>query len=175
MTEKRKLERESVGAWLVTCNPEDVYDPTDDADARVHVFSWSLHGNYRTELVQPGDDIVLWVGGAERGGHTPGIWAYGFVAGDVFEGEGNPEEWIDQKRASARRPYVPMMMTWLEPPLPKRQLQKHPLLASIEVLRMPRMANPSFLSPEEADGVFGLMEDVYSAPVRQRRPGEFVA
>jgi hypothetical protein len=173
MTEKRKLDRDSVGAWLITCNPNDIYDPTDVADARLHVFSWSLAGNYRTELVQPGDEILLWVGGSARRGHVPGVWALGVVIGEVFEGEGDPESWIDKERARENRPYVPMAMTWLEPPLPKTALAEDAVLSNIEVLRMPRMANPSFLSTEEADALFGLVERIYSAPTRQRRIGEF--
>jgi hypothetical protein len=170
MTAKRKLDRESVGAWLVTCNPDDVYDPTKDADARLHVFSWNLAGNYRTGLIQPGDEIILWVGGAARRGHVPGVWSYGFVGDDVFEGEGDPEDWIDEDRAREHRPYVPMAMTWLEPPLSKSRLVERPLLSKIEVLRMPRMGNPEFLSPEEIGALFDLIEDAYSAPIRQRRP-----
>jgi hypothetical protein len=168
MSEKRKLNRESVGAWLVTCNPDDVYDVTSDADARLHIFSWSLAGNYRTDLVEIGDDIVLWVGGSSNPGHTPGVWAYGIVVGEIFDDQGAGNDWKDEDRKKQLRPYVPMAMTWLEPPLAKQELEAHPLLGSIEVLRMPQMANPSYLSPEEADALYTLMEESYSAPARQR-------
>jgi hypothetical protein len=172
LSEKQKLDHSSVGAWVVTCNLQEVYDVTPDADARLHFFSWRLARTYRTELVNVGDEILLWVGGAKQGGHIPGIWAYGYVVDDVFEGEG-VKKWIDEASKHERRPYVPMAMTWLEPPLPKEALQAHKLLSEIEVLRMPRMSNPSYLSPEEADALFELMEKTYSAPVRQRPPSSF--
>jgi hypothetical protein len=170
MVDKRKVDRESLGAWLVSCNPDDVYNPTGPADARLDEFSWRLAGNYRTALVEPGDEIVLWVGGAPRHGHTPGVWALGFVASDVYEGQGDPAMWINSEMAQETRPYVPMTMTWLEPPLPKSRLEEHALLARVEILRMPRTANPSFLSRDEAEALHELVDASYGAPTRQLRP-----
>jgi hypothetical protein len=130
---------------MVSCNPE-VFDLTRTADQRQALISWRLARTYRTELVTPGDLVLLWVGGQAKRGHIPGVWAHGIVVGDLFEDAGG-DDWTNEQERNELRPYVPLLLTWLEPPLPKQRMQDDPLLRQIEILRMPRTANPLISLP----------------------------
>jgi hypothetical protein len=113
------------------------------------------------------DEVILWVGGPAKHGHVPGVRAIGVVAGPVFQGRGEGP-WRDAERQQERRNYVPMFLTWLEPPIPRDEIARHPALRDIEILRMPRMANPSYLTEDQANALGEVLDEHYSAPVRYR-------
>jgi hypothetical protein len=98
-------------------------------------------------LMALGDPIVLLVGGRPTHGHIPGIWAYGWVVQTPFEGVGGGKGWIDPERRDQTAPYVTFDATWLRPPLPRTDLVEHAILSQSEIVRMPRMQNPSFFTP----------------------------
>ncbi len=83
--------------------------------------------SYRTELVRPGDRVLLWVSGAQRD-LPAGIHASGRVTGPVV-GD-----------------LLPVRLAALAHPVTRSELRGHPDLASLEVLRMPAGSNPSWVT-----------------------------
>ena len=140
-----RVTASTFGAWLVKARP--------DADAQVEPTDFStimtrcLRPSYRTDLVEAGQLVLLWISGASRA-QPAGIHAHGRATGNVLmdaAGDAGPEP-------GAHRPptvLMPVDLRPLSPPVLRADLLAHPVLSRIEVLRMPAGSNPSFLTRDE--------------------------
>ena len=126
----RALSRETLGAWLVKATGAAPSTAQHVRAGFVGVESWCARPTYRTELVEAGQPVLLWVSGTESA-HPAGIYARGRTTGPASEG------------------VMPMTLVPLEEPLLRAELVGHPDLSSLEVLRMPAGSNPSFVTPDQ--------------------------
>ena len=94
--------------------------------------------SYRTSLVAPGQPVLLWVSGQDRS-HPAGVYAEGRTTGVV--------------RAEGDDLVLPVSLTPLEPAVRRVELLAHPLLAQLEVLRMPAGSNPSYVTEEQLEAL----------------------
>ncbi len=130
MTSGRALTLETLGAWLVKAT-----GAAPSTRAHVHsgfgeVATWCVRPTYRTDLVAPGQRVLLWVSGTEPG-LSAGIHARGWTTG------------------AARDGVMPVRLEPLADPLLRSELVGRADLAGLEVLRMPAGSNPSFVTPDQ--------------------------
>ena len=126
----RALSAETLGAWLVKASGGL---PSTRAHLRVgfvDAHTWCVRPTYRTELVAPGQRVLLWVSGGSAD-HPPGIWAHGRTAGVAADG------------------VMPVELTALAQPLLRSELVGDAALSAMEVLRMPAGSNPSYVTPAQ--------------------------
>jgi hypothetical protein len=127
---KRAVTTETLGAWVIKCNPHMTsVEPFRAAgEARA---SWCVADNYRSRLMRPGDRALFWVTAhAQRG-----IWGAGRLVGDVS---------VDDGQA-----HVPVCIPLFAEPVTAAELSALPGLRSMEVFRSPQQANPSWVSTVE--------------------------
>ena len=94
-----------------------------------------MRPSYRTGLVRAGQPLLLWVSGTDPA-LPAGILAHGLTTGPVQD-------------VGGEEPFVPVLLRATDPPVGRRQVLAHPVLAGLEVLRMPAGSNPSFLDVEQ--------------------------
>ncbi len=135
MTESGRITRESLGAWLLKTSPGPGALPEPDEQGRRVFRERCVSRNYRAELMQSGDPVVLWISGSSGGrGPEPGVWGVGRVAAPVgLNSAGQFAVGLD----------LPVEAQVL---VPRDQLREDPDLAGLEVLRMPAGSNPSWLT-----------------------------
>jgi hypothetical protein len=128
---RRALTLDSLGAWLLKASPADgALDDVVAEDFR-SVTTRCVRPSYRTELVRPGQPVLLWVSGSDPR-HPSGISARGRTTGTVVV--------TDQDG-----PVMPVSLCPVDPAVPRGLLLQDPVLARLEVLRMPAGSNPSYL------------------------------
>jgi hypothetical protein len=147
----RDLNRADVGCWVVKAHPADVWGylrhkqasrPLRDGTYR---YLWTLHDTYRNGLIRRGDLIAIWVSGEQE----PGIHEIGRVTGGVVSGVIDERYLIDVKRQNEVVEAVPFRAVRLPIPYPRYLLMRDPVLAHSELLRVPVMSNPTYLSVAE--------------------------
>ena len=127
---QRALSSETLGAWLVKASGGL---PSTRAHLRAgfaDAHTGCVRRTYRTELIAPGQRVLLWVSGGSAD-HPPGIWAHGRTTGVVADG------------------VMPVELTVLEHPLLRSDVVGDAGLSGMEVLRMPAGSNPSYVTPEQ--------------------------
>lgn len=130
MTRSRRITRADLGAWVLKSNPA-VRDPVRfAAEHGSGEVTRCVAASYRSGLLRPGDAVVLWVSGPDRGPLPAGVWGVGRV---VAPPEPPPS------------PTVRLAIQPLEAPVPRVVLRSSAALAGCEVLRQPQMGNPSWL------------------------------
>lgn len=170
----RAITDETFGAWLVKCNPE-VWDlQTYLADGHEYIDNWSVQKNYRSEMMQPGDPVVLWVTGTDRAPLQPGVWGVGQVTApvnvevdlDVDEVEEtgdalatDPGYWLDLAARARARYFVGLDVPFLDEPVSRAEIRAVPALADAEVLRAPMMGNPNWLTRAEWEALQALLPE----------------
>ena len=126
----RALSSDTLGAWLVKASgalpSTGAHLRTGFTDAR----TWCVRPTYRTDLVEPGQRVLLWVSG-NHADHPAGIWAHGHTTGPAAAG------------------VMPLELTALEQPLLRSELVGDVALSGLEVLRMPAGSNPSYVTPAQ--------------------------
>ncbi|MCU1538319.1 MAG: hypothetical protein JWP82_2670 [Humibacillus sp.] len=156
-TSSTRVERTTLGAWLLKCNPAlwDLRGLVDDGDARV--TSWAVQPGYRARLMAPGDRVVFWVSGDGRQGFARGIWGLGSVVAEA-------EPWVeteqglwhsasDSHRVHAR---VEVDVPLLHVPVTDEQLRAVGI-DRLEVQRQPFLANPSVLRRDDLAAMRDLL------------------
>jgi len=93
--------------------------------------SWCVADNYRSRLIQPGQQVLFWVSAHRR----RGFWGAGWIAGELTAEDG--------------RLHVPVNIPLFAEPLTAEELFSLPGLRSMEVFRSPQQANPSWLNTAE--------------------------
>ncbi len=114
--------------------------------------SWRLAPTYRVELIQPGDPVVLW---RTRGWSGPaGVVAAGSVVAapdpsDVRRGDPDDHRWVSPAARDQPRPRVEVGLEVLSQPVTVERTDGVPALRRLEVRRVPRIGNPSVITPEQ--------------------------
>jgi hypothetical protein len=126
----RSLSPDTLGAWLVKASGSLPSTAHHVRTRFAEVESWCVRATYRTDLVAPGQPVLLWVSG--NAARLPaGIYAHGRTTGAAADG------------------VMPVELSTLEQPLLRSELVGHRELSSLEVLRMPAGSNPSYVTPEQ--------------------------
>ena len=108
--------------------------PVDDllASGFTAVATRCVRRSYRTDLIAPGQPVLLWLSGGDRR-HPAGLYAQGRTRGPAtLDDEGEP--------------VMPVRLAALERPVLRHELLEHTELSRAEVIRMPAGSNPSYLS-----------------------------
>ena len=126
----RSLSLDTLGAWLVKASGSLPSTTHHVRTGFAEVESWCVRATYRTDLVAPGQRVLLWVSG-NAPQQPAGIYAHGRTTG------------------VARNRVMPVELTPLSQPLLRSELVGHRDLSSMEVLRMPAGSNPSYVTPEQ--------------------------
>lgn len=144
----RSVTSENLGAWVIKCNPNKTpLDPMVSAGEAKG--SWCVADNYRSQLMQPGQHVLLWVSTHK----CRGFWGAGTLTGAVI--------------SDAGRHHVPVDIPLFAEPLTATALSTVPGLGTMEVFRSPQQANPSWVSAAEWRVLKRLMDDHWNrAPAR---------
>ncbi len=137
----RALTAATLGAWLVKAAGAAPSTRTHARAGYATVATWCVRPSYRTELVAPGQVVLLWVSGAEVD-LPAGIHAHGRTTGRAEDG------------------LMPVVLAPLTDPLSRSELLAHPGLAGLEVLRMPAGSNPSFVTPAQLDALVEMRPEL---------------
>jgi hypothetical protein len=130
MAVRRALTLETLGAWLLKAT-----GARPSTHAHVHtgfagVSAWCVQPTYRTELVEAGQPVLLWISGNDR--ECPaGIYAHGRTTGIAADD------------------VVPLALSPLSAPLLRSELVGRAELERLEVLRVPAGSNPSYVTPDQ--------------------------
>ena len=127
---ERSLTTQTLGAWLLKARGAE---PSTRAHVRsgfADVTTRCVRPTYRTELVEAGQRVLLWVSGNEPG-MPAGIYAQGRTTGAAADG------------------VIPVELAAVPAPLLRSELVGHPELSGMEVLRMPAGSNPSYVTREQ--------------------------
>jgi hypothetical protein len=127
---KRNVTHESLGAWVIKCNPRKTpVDPMRAAGAAKS--SWCVADNYRSRLIRPGQRVLFWVSAHPR----RGLWGAGTVTGRLTKVGG--------------RLHVPVDIPLFAEPVTASEMVSVPALRSMEVFRAPQQSNPSWVTAAE--------------------------
>jgi hypothetical protein len=153
MAKTSRITADNLGGWILRCNP-DVYDlPGEVKNGETKVWSWLVAKSYRTELIDTGQRVVLWVGGPASAAWTSGVWGVGYVTGRadvrVADFDELSEYWLDKERSTRLEWTVPLNVDILPTPVPVPEIRAIPELACMELFRAQQMSNPIYVSPEE--------------------------
>jgi hypothetical protein len=143
----------SLGAWLLKANPADGAVDELVRTGFAAVTTRCVRPSYRTELVEAGQPVLLWISGRDPR-HPPGLHAAGWTTGPVAD--------------SADGPVMPVRLSALEPIVPREALLVDRLLSGLEVLRMPAGSNPSYLDTAQYAALLAAFPQV------DRRDGQDV-
>ncbi|WP_346764450.1 hypothetical protein [Rhodococcus sp. B10] len=130
----RTVTPESLGAWVIKCNPNTTDLGPMIAAGRAHE-NWCVASNYRTRLMSAGQRVLFWVSAHPR----RGFWGAGVVTGSAVPGP--------------RWKIATDIELFAEPVLASaiRNVQG---LDGLEVFRSPQQSNPSWVDREQ----FALLE-----------------
>jgi hypothetical protein len=137
----RVLSTATLGAWLLKASGAAPSTREHVRSGFAHAQTWCVRPTYRTDLVEAGQPVLLWVSGSEPG-LPAGIHAHGRTTGPARDG------------------VVPLVLDPLHDPLLRSELVEHPDLAGLEVLRMPAGSNPSYVTPEQLAVLAGIREEL---------------
>lgn len=126
----RAVTLESLGAWVIKCNPR-LTDVEPMRAAGETKPSWCVADNYRSQLIRPDQRVLFWVSAHPR----RGFWGAGRVTGDVTMEDGQL--------------HVPVHIPLFAEPLTVAELRTAAGLQSMEVLRSPQQSNPSWVNAAE--------------------------
>jgi len=149
-----------VGAWMLKAHP-DVWDIGSALREGVDLDWWRLAPSYRVDLVRAGHPCALWITRGDS--RVPsGVWAIGRIRGAPVLDVGDPDDdlWRDTSAQRQLRPQIPVQLRVLRAGLLREAIREDPRLASIEMLRVPRIGNPAALTPEEWWALEELVHEV---------------
>jgi EVE domain len=130
MTSRQRVTLDRLGAWVIKCNPNRT-DVEPMCAAGQTKPSWCVADNYRSRLIRPGHRVLFWVSAHPR----RGIWGAGRITGEVTVEDG--------------RLHAPVHIPLFAEPVTAVELSAITGLRSLEVLRSPQQANPSWVSTTE--------------------------
>lgn len=129
----RTITRETFGAWVIKTNPR--ITPVDELRRTGFrtVTSRCVVPTYRVALVESGQPVLLWISGGDAG-----IYASGRTTGRV-------------EPSNDDQPAMPIELEPVAPPVLRAEIVADPVLAQIEVVRMPAGSNPSYLTRRQLE------------------------
>lgn len=153
------INEKNFGAWLLKANPDtwDIVGFREDGGGVI--TSWSVSGNYRTEMMRTGDPVVFWVSGRSPDMES-GIWGVGHVLTPAYpkrDDEVDDGYWLDLDAMSAVHSTVAVQIPLFEEPLPRADMKAMTGLQSLEVLRMPQGSNPSWVDADAWQVLQGVL------------------
>jgi hypothetical protein len=172
----RLVSEESLGAWVVKCDPRanpDVPRAARSGEPWV-AQRWCVADNYRSRMMRPGHRAVLWVSGDGRS-LARGLWGLGWVTGPVRGPGGEQVDGADGSAGSGgsggsggsagrRRPEVALHL-----PLARAGVSPDEIraagVADLEVLVQPHGSNPSWISRSQLARLSPLLPE-WPAPPR---------
>ena len=122
--------------------------------------SWRLASTYRVELIEPGDPVVLW---RTRGWTGPaGVVAAGTVIErpdrcELQPGDVDDHRWVSPAARDRPRPRVEVVLALLVRPVEVERTDGVQVLRDLEVRRVPRIGNPSVITPEQWQALEALI------------------
>ena len=166
------VTEQSLGAWVLKCNPAVWNIAAFVADGNVYVETWSVVENYRSAMMAHGQRAILWVQGDGKSGAAPGIWGVGYIAaGPKWRTEVEDPFYEDPQTALRRTYFVETQIDILAMQVSRETVRNHPALRDAEMFRSPQMGNPSFLTKEEFDAVLELLGGEWPEPPGGRKAG----
>lgn len=149
MPKKNAVTEETLGAWVIKCNPTTVWDLRGFvADGKSLIEGWSVVENYRSAMMRRGQQVLLWVTGSEGGPLPRGFWGPGWITGTADYG--SPDDyWIDEEARARNRFFVPLRVIVWDKPVTEAALRAVDGLDDIEVIRRRQAANPNWVSTEQ--------------------------
>jgi hypothetical protein len=144
----RAVTRDSLGAWLIKASGRSPATREHLRSRFAELTTRCVRPSYRTELLEPGQRVLLWVSGDDPD-HPPGLYAHGWTTGRAVPDVASPGALV-----------VPVRLEPLASPVLRSELRLHPELSAIEVLRMPAGSNPSYLTRDELDALRGQWPEV---------------
>lgn len=151
-TPPARLGPGDVACWVLkTRTPPDGVVP-GWAPGAPALLSRCVRRSYRLDLLRPGQRCLLWLSGPV----DPGVHAIGHlqepataaVAGAVGRTAAGTEAGTEGRTAA-----VGVVLHRLAEPVPRAELVAHPVLAAVEVVRMPAGSNPSYLTPPQLEAL----------------------
>jgi len=133
----RSVTRETLGAWVIKTDPATTSVDELRRTAFRTVTSRCVAPTYRTDLVDAGQPVLLWISGADRS-NPAGIYAQGRTTGRV-------------EATGADQLSMPMELEPVNPPVPRAEILAHPVVAQIEVVRMAAGSNPSYITRQHLE------------------------
>ena len=154
------ISPDTLGSWLVRCNPAKWDLPGYLAAGGDRVDSVSVVDNYRSAMMKPGDRILLWVSGNGRL-MARGIWGLGHVTAAVRDepADARPHGdslWLDERTRRGVTHAVFVDIPLLDSPVTDAELRSE-AIDDLEVQRVPMGSNPSWLSREQLGRVRPLL------------------
>ncbi|MFJ3302451.1 hypothetical protein ACIPSA_04895 [Streptomyces sp. NPDC086549] len=138
-----------MAAWLLTCNPNGVFDLPRFRDEGNDLTSWTISQHKRE--VAAGDQFVLWMSGTNAG-----IVAHGHFTGQAAHGRPDTTYWLTDP---GERDYVPLEVDqWLDRRIPKSQLAADPRMSGATILTMPGGRNPHRLNRAQWEAIHEALE-----------------
>lgn len=125
--------------------------------------SWRLAPTYRVDLVDTGDPVVLW---RTRGWAGPcGVVAVGLVLdrpdlADEVPGDVDDPLWVSASARDRPRPRLEVSLDVLDSPVAVEQTDAVAELRNLEVRRVPRIGNPSVITPAQ----WGALKRIFEIP-----------
>jgi len=74
---ERLVNAETLGAWMLTCNPARSDLEAVLGSEAPGIANWSVAPGYRAELMEPGQRVLFWVAGRPGRRRKPGLWGAG--------------------------------------------------------------------------------------------------
>jgi len=138
-----KFGQDSLGAWVLKCNPAKWDIVAFLRDGNKAIDGWSVQDNVRTQNMGIGDPVVLWVSGS---GSTieSGAWGIGKVSGRAAPGTPG-RYWLSNPGSF----FVAVDLMIDRCLLAKAAATQNPILEASELVRMPQMGNPVMLTATE--------------------------
>lgn len=165
--QKKPLTADAIEAWVFKCNATEMWDIVRALDNGKTVDSWRLVQDYRVDLIRalPDHPAVLWVSGSTGATPEPGIWMTGFTTGEIIDNGQGDEYWLNEAERRKPRPYAVLSgmrpRDPVAPLVPRALVAANPLTNGMEVLRVPRRGNPSYLTHVEKAAVWEMIGGGY--------------
>lgn len=146
---RRLINDDSLGAWLLKCQPRVNRDvPLAILDGTGGpVTRWCVADNYRTRMMARGDRVVLWVSGDDRQ-VARGIWGLGWVTGGV-------QDVVEREGAAPASKEVRLHLPLLRRGVLEAEIRSAGV-DDLEVLRQPQGSNPSWVSKDQLAAIADL-------------------
>ncbi len=152
------ITKANFGAWVIKCDPK-VWDFQRMVieQGEPEITGWTLGNSYRLDLMRPGQPVVFWLSGSTTGDVVfRGVWGFGKLTSGVTvtrgfssKKEARDNGWKDVAKASKPGFSVDTDIPLLVEPIRSDDFTAIPILGKSELIRVPRIANPAFLTKEE--------------------------
>lgn len=132
------LDAATFGAWLLKSRPNTAATDSWREAGFTGETTRCVRKSYRLDLVAAGQPVLLWISGQDAD-LPAGIHAQGRTTGGVRPGVANDP------------PVMGVELRPVDPVVLRRDVQLHPELSQLEVIRAPVGSNPSYVTRRQLD------------------------